>query len=165
LEEAAITKALNEVVYRMALPGPRRRARVAVDAQGLAPGALSTFFVRRMYHHTQQPLPWRHWLKWQAVVDLMRQLILAQAARPAPWNDCANLSRWVAQAHAHTPIGCVLADAEFDSERNHTFVRQQLHALSVIPAKRGKPDLDPAPRSCLNASGLSAKEIRSPRPH
>jgi hypothetical protein len=31
-----------------------------------------------------------------------------------------------------------LADAEFDSERNHTSIRQQLHAQSVIPAKRGK---------------------------
>jgi Transposase DDE domain len=122
----------------MSLPGPRRRAQVAIDATGLAQGAVSTFFVRRMYHHTQQPLPWRHWLKWLAVVDLKRQLILAQSARQAPWNDCAHLPELVAQAHAHTPVGCVLADAEFDSERNHTFVRQQLHALSVIPAKRGK---------------------------
>jgi Transposase DDE domain len=32
----------------------------------------------------------------------------------------------------------VLADAEFDSERNHTYIRQQLGAQSVIPAKRGK---------------------------
>jgi hypothetical protein len=40
--------------------------------------------------------------------------------------------------HAHTPVGCVLADTEFDSERNHTFLRQQLHALSIIPPKRGK---------------------------
>jgi hypothetical protein len=138
LDEAAITHALNEVVDRMALPGPRRRAQVAVDATGLAQGAVSTFFVRRMYHHTQQPLPWRHWLKWLAVVDLKRQLILAQSARQAPWNDCAHLPELVSQSHAHTPVGCVLADAEFDSERNHTFVRQQLHALSVIPAKRGK---------------------------
>ena len=30
----------------------------------------------------------------------------------------------------------VLADAEFDSERNHTFCRQQLKANSIIPAKR-----------------------------
>lgn len=138
LDEAAITQALHEVVRRMELPGPRRRAHVAIDATGLAQGAVSTFFVRRMHHHTQKPLPWRHWLKWLAVVDLKRQLILAQSARKAPWNDCANLPGLVAQAHAHTPIGCVLADAEFDSERNHTFVRQQLHALSVIPAKRGK---------------------------
>jgi len=32
----------------------------------------------------------------------------------------------------------MLADAEFDSERNHTYIRQQLGAQSVIPAKRGK---------------------------
>jgi hypothetical protein len=138
LDETAITRALNEVVHRMALPGPRRRAQVAIDATGLAQGAVSTFFVRRMYHHTQQPLPWRHWLKWLAVVDLKRQLILAQSARQAPWNDCASLPALVAQAHTHTPVGCVLADAEFDSERNHTFVRRQLRALSIIPAKRGK---------------------------
>jgi hypothetical protein len=30
----------------------------------------------------------------------------------------------------------VLADADFDSERNHTFCRQQLKADSIIPAKR-----------------------------
>jgi hypothetical protein len=138
LDEAAIARCLNEVVRRMKLPGARRRAQVTIDATGLAQGAVSTFFVRRMYHHTQQPLPWRHWLKWLAVVDLKRQFILAQSARQAPWNDCAHLPELVSQAHALTPVGCVLADAEFDSERNHTFVRQQLHALSVIPAKRGK---------------------------
>jgi len=31
-----------------------------------------------------------------------------------------------------------LADAEFDSERNHTYIRRKLGSLSVIPAKRGK---------------------------
>jgi IS5 family transposase len=137
LHEADLDHALQEVVRRV-LERRRRRATVAVDATGLAQGAVSTFFVRRMYHHTQQPLPWRHGLKWLAVVDVQEQLILAQSARQAPWNDCANLPALVAQAHAHTPVGCVLADAEFDSERNHTFIRQQLHAQSIIPAKRGK---------------------------
>ena len=32
----------------------------------------------------------------------------------------------------------MLTDAEFDSERNHRFIRQQLGAQSVIPAKRGR---------------------------
>lgn len=105
-----------------------------VDATGLAQGAVSTFLVRWMYHRTQQPLPWSHWLKWLAVVDVDRQLILAQNARQAPWNDCANLPSLVTEAHRHTPVGCVLADAEFDSEHNHSFCRQQLMADSVIPA-------------------------------
>ena len=90
LEENKIDQALAEAARRL---GRRRRgrARVAVDATGLAQGAISTFFVRRMHHHTQQPLPWRHWLKWLLVVDLDQQLLLAQAVRTGPWNDCAQL--------------------------------------------------------------------------
>jgi integrase len=36
------------------------------------------------------------------------------------------------------PLALVLADAEFDSERNHQHIRQQHGADSSIPAKRGK---------------------------
>jgi Transposase DDE domain/Transposase domain (DUF772) len=139
LDEAAIARALNEVVGRIPLSGPRRRARVAVDATGLSQGAISTFFVRRMHHHTQQPMPWRKWLKWLVVVDLDRQLILAQRAHSGPTNDGATLRPLLDTAHRLSPIGLVLADAEFDSELNHTHIRQHLHARSVIPAKRGKP--------------------------
>jgi hypothetical protein len=52
---------------------------------------------------------------------------------------------WTNQAHQNTPIGCVLADADFDSERNHTFCREQLQAQCIIPAKR---------RSSCRASGV-----------
>jgi IS5 family transposase len=139
LEEPTIDQALGEAVRRMGTTHrSRRRARVAVDATGLAQGAVSTFFVRRMYHHTNQPLPWRHWLKWLVVVDVDRQLLLSQMARQGPWNDCGNLPGLVEAASRQTRIGVVLADAEFDSERNHTYVRQQLRAKSIIPAKRGK---------------------------
>jgi len=40
-------------------------------------------------------------------------------------------------AYALSPFGWLLADAEFDSERNHRHVREKIGALSVIPAKRG----------------------------
>jgi hypothetical protein len=48
------------------------------------------------------------------------------------------LSAVIETPSQQTPIGLVLADAEFDSERNHTYIRKQLGAHSVIPAKRGK---------------------------
>lgn len=135
LRKEDVARVLHEIVRRV--PGRwESSATVAVDATGLAQSAMSSIFVRRMHHHTQQPLPWRHWLKWLAVVDVERQLILAQSARQGPWNDCANLPSLVAEAHRHTIVGCVLADAEFDSERNHTFCRQHLKADSIIPAKR-----------------------------
>ena len=81
---------------------------------------------------------WRYWLKWLVVVDLDQKFVLSQLARRGPWNDCANLPAVVETASQQTPIGLVLADAEFDSERNHTYIRQKLGARSVIPAKRGK---------------------------
>jgi hypothetical protein len=139
IDDQTIDRAVGETVRR--LRGTRqkgRRARVAVDATGLAQGAVSTFFVRRMHHHGQKPLPWRHWLKWVVVVDLDQQFVLSQIARRGPWNDCANLPEVVEAASEQTRIGLVLADAEFDSERNHTYIRKQLGAQSVIPAKRGK---------------------------
>jgi Transposase DDE domain/Transposase domain (DUF772) len=140
LDDQTIDRAVGETVRRLrgSRPRGRRRARVAVDATGLAQGAVSTFFVRRMHHHGQKPLPWRHWLKWVVVADLDQQFLLAQSARRGPWNDCGNLPAVVEAASQQTRIGLVLADAEFDSERNHTYIRQQLGARSVIPAKRGK---------------------------
>jgi len=102
LKEDDVARVMREIVRRM--PGRwRSPATVAVDATGLSQSAVSTFFVRRMYHHTQQPRPWKHWLKWLTVVDVERQLILAQSARQAPWNDCANLPALLAEAHQHTP--------------------------------------------------------------
>jgi hypothetical protein len=111
---------------------------VAVDATGLAQEAVSTYFVRRLHQHGQKPLPWRHWLKWLIVADLDQQFLLSQRARRGPWNDCGSLPAVVEAASQQRRISLVLADAEFDSERNHTYIRQRLGAHSVIPAKRGK---------------------------
>lgn len=139
LKEEDLTKALEAVVKRF----PRykgRRSMVAIDATGLAPGAISTFFVHRRHHHSKKPMAWRYWLKWLVVVDVSRHLLLAQAAHAGPVNDCARLPQMIEQAHQVLPFKVVLADAEFDSERNHQHVRQTLGAQTVIPAKRGKPE-------------------------
>lgn len=117
----------------------RKKAVVAVDATGLAPGSISTFFINRRTDRGEG-LPWRHWCKWTIVIDVLRRCVLAQAARQGPYNDCATLRPLVSAAHEVAPIGLVLADAEFDSERNHCHVRDVIGADSVIPAKRGKAD-------------------------
>jgi hypothetical protein len=116
-----------------------------VDATGLAQGAASSYFIRRVEHFGQPHRTWKHWPKWLAVVDVERQLIQTQQARQAPWNDRAIPPVLVAKANQYTSVVCVLADAEFNSERNRTFFRQQLRAESVVPAKR---------RSSCRASGV-----------
>jgi len=140
LDDQTIDQAVGETVRQLrgSLLQGRKRVRVAVDATGLTQGAVSTFFVRRMHHHGQKSLPWRHWLKWVLAANLNQRFLLSQIARRSPWNDCANLPAVVEAASEQTRIGLVLADVEFDSERNHTYIRQRLGAQSVIPAKRGK---------------------------
>jgi len=93
------------------------------------------------------------------VVDVDRQLILAQAARQAPWNDCANLPTLVAQAHQQTKIRLVLADAEFDSERNHTFIREQIRAEKHHPCQTRQEDLAYSRSARRNARELPAQAI------
>jgi hypothetical protein len=155
LDEASIDRALHEVVQRIPLPGPRRRARVAIDATGLSQGAISTFFVRRMHHHTQQPMPWRKWLKWLVVVDLDRRLILAQKAHAGPTNDGATLLPLLDIAHRVRPIGLVLADAEFDSELNHTHISPTAPCPQRYPGQAWKTDLANQRRARPDAKQLS----------
>ena len=142
LDERTLLSALNETVRRMPASNHARRepsATAAVDATGLAPGAISTFYVQRTQNRDGKPMPWRRWLKWLILIDTQRQLVLAQEACPGPYNGSAMLRSTGGQsAHAVTPLGLVLADAEFDSEQNHRHVRERLGAVSVIPAKRGK---------------------------
>jgi len=112
---------------------------VAVDATGLAAGAISTFYVRRTRNRRGEPMLWRRWLKWLVVVDTDRQVLVAQEACSRPYNGSAMLRPLGDAAHEEvTPLGLVLADAEFDSEQNHRHVREWLAAASVIPAKWGK---------------------------
>ncbi|MBI2867462.1 MAG: transposase, partial [Chloroflexi bacterium] len=136
LSEETIARLLEETVQRLPLLSSRGTT-VAVDATGLAPGAISTFFVKRARDHGTG-LPWRFWLKWLVVVDVPRRAVLAQMAKQGPTNDSATLRPLVNAAHLQVPIGLVLADAEFDSERNHQHIRQVLKARSIIPTKRGK---------------------------
>jgi hypothetical protein len=137
LDDAVLGELLAETERRF--PGAKTVAGsvLAVDATGLEPGAISTYFVKRAKDRGDG-LPWRHWLKWLVAVDVDRFLVLSQKAHPGPVNDSATLRPLVDEAAALAPVSAVLADAEFDSERNHRHIRYELGALSAIPARRGK---------------------------
>jgi len=130
--ESVLAEALHEAARRF--PASGTPARVAIDGTGLTHRAVSAYYHKRTQLHG---FPFCYWLKWVLVVDLDRQLLLAQAAHAGPSNDCALLRPLLEAAGENTPIGLVLADAEFDSERNHHFIRKTLQARSVIPAKKG----------------------------
>ena len=137
LSAERIQIALQEAALQTMKDEPTKRAVFAVDATGLAPGAISTFFINRKQDRGEG-LPWRYWPKWVVVVETQHQLLLAQIAKRGPYNDCALLRPLVDMAHKVMPASLVLADGEFDSERNHKHIREVHHMKSIIPAKRGK---------------------------
>lgn len=94
---------------------------MVVDGAGLAPGAISICFVN-WTPDRGQGLTRRHWLKRVAVVDLQRRLILAWVvAKPSPTCDRATLHPPLCSAPPPGPIRA-LAGAEFDVERDYTFI-------------------------------------------
>jgi hypothetical protein len=137
LDADLVQTALQEAALETLKGQSTKNAILAVDATGLAPGAISTFFINRKKDRGQG-LPWRYWLKWIVVVETQHQLLLAQIAKRGPYNDCALLRPLLDLAHPVMPAAWVLADAEFDSERNHKHIREVHHLKSIIPAKRGK---------------------------
>jgi len=70
------------------------------------------------------------------VVDVRKQILLAQRARQGPGCDARALPGLLDVAARGAPLGVVLADAELDSEANHQHIRQRLGAKSIIPARR-----------------------------
>jgi len=170
LDDQTLDRAVGETVRRMrgGRRGGRPGACVAVDATGLALGAVSTFFVRRLHHHGQNPLPWRYWLKWVVVADLDQQLLLSQSARRGPWNDGASLPTMVEAA------------AESANWRTHRVgagrcrVRQREES-HLYPSAAPGPECDPGQAgeeklagvrqlADRNAASVSAKALPAPRP-
>lgn len=133
IPRALFTRLLEETVRRFPRRGP---ACIAVDATGLPHRAVSTYYHRLLHPRPHWQKPWS-WLKWPIAADLDHRILLAQLAHAGPSNDCARLPELTTAAARCGPLALVLADAEFDSERHHRFVRQHLGARSIIPAKRG----------------------------
>jgi hypothetical protein len=62
LDDAVLEQAPTAAIRQLPAPPEERGTAVAVDATGLAPGAISTFLVNRAKDHGEG-FTWRHWLK------------------------------------------------------------------------------------------------------
>ena len=144
-----MTGMLHETIRRMP-PPPDGGTTVAVDGTGLAPGAISTCVVNRG-RDRGAGVTWRHWLKGVVVVDLPRRLILAQAAKRGPTHDGPPLRPLLDGARHVAPIRCVLADGEFDSQRQpsgHPARRRRGQQASPPRAASGPGTCMACGRSC-----------------
>jgi Transposase DDE domain len=142
----ALARRLLDSTVREHMGRKRRVRRVAIDSTGLESSAASGYFVRR---RERVGMPWKtvvyhYFPKLGVVCDVKAHLILAAREDRGPKPDVADFRPLIAAALARVGIDCIVADAGYDSEANHTFARQECHVRSIMPAKHGRPTTKPA---------------------
>jgi hypothetical protein len=146
LLKATPAKALLDETVKAQL-GRRRRVRTAaIDSTYLECSAASPYFVRR---RKQIGEPWKRILyhrfpKLSVVSDVTCHFIFASETRSGPKPDVDELQSHLKQALTRVRLTTLLADAGYDSEKNHVFAREEHGVRSVIPAKGGRPTTKPA---------------------
>lgn len=77
----------------------------------------------------------KSFIKLTIGAELRTQLVTSIKLRRGPANDNRDFGPVVRRAHAIKPISLGIADKGFDAEKNHELLRDELHAMSIIPAR------------------------------
>ena len=109
-----------------------RSKLAAVDSTGYEAGHASTYYSKRC------GLERSHYPKLTIVCDTESHLVLSAVADRGPLPDDAEFAAAVRLAHRAERFDCLLADAGYDSEKNHTFVREEIGSSSIIPPLSGR---------------------------
>ena len=126
---------LVQVLEAAARLFPRRRNGRpigALDATGFSRRPTSRYYSQR----------WGAWhsryLYWSTVVWVQPRVICAQQVRVGPTgSQSRTLPALVEAARTVVPLRRLLADADYDSEANHRWLRETCGIESIIPATRG----------------------------
>ena len=125
---------LLRTTVRLVRQRRRQHRTVAVDATGFSRRPASRYYTVRLGGY------WRHtFLNWSTVVWTQPQIICAQSVRVGPGSGSRFLRPLVEQTRRLLPINRLLADADYDSEAHHRWLREDCGVESIIPARCGRP--------------------------
>lgn len=133
-----VAAALVETVSRLKAsgrPSGPDPPLVAIDSTGLYCGHASRYFDQRRAKGSAPTHKARAYQKWAAALWVGPQLVTAQLSKPGPCGDYPDLPPLAEASLASAPGAVILADAGYDSERNHVFCREALGVRALIPAK------------------------------
>jgi len=77
----------------------------------------------------------KRFLKLTIGAELRKQIVVSVKIRRGPCDDNRDFKPVVRKAHAFKRIKVGIGDKGYDDEKNHEFLREELHAMSVIPAR------------------------------
>jgi hypothetical protein len=114
----------------------------AVDSTGLEAGHISRYFVRRKRSkqlETYEETHYNRFPKLAVVCDCQNHLILSAITTRGPSVDINQFCKTLKPAAEQFRIKHLLADAGYDSEKNHQYARDVHHIKTTIPARGGRP--------------------------
>jgi len=125
---------------------PKRTPLSAIDSSGFEAHHVSHYFVRRRARNrerTLQLLTYRRFPKLGLVVDCRTHFILAAVPGRGPSPDHPHLIEAVLAARTRRRLETLLADAGYDAEWVHQFLRDELDLRSLIPPEIGRQTTKP----------------------
>ena len=119
----------------------KRSTLTAIDGSGFEAHHTSRYFVRRRGKglSNKQSMTYRRFPKVGLVCDCASHLILAAVPGRGPTPDYPHVIDVMRAATARRPIDTLLADAGYDGEWVHVFLRDELSIRSIIPPRSGRP--------------------------
>jgi DDE family transposase len=106
-----------------------RRLFIGIDSSGFKLSNASQYYTDKVNLHSK-------YLKLSTGVEVLCQIICSIKIRRAPTrHDTIDFQPIVERTSEILPLSVAVADKGYDSEDNHTFVRESLHAFSIIPAR------------------------------
>ena len=119
-------------------------ALAAMDGSGFESHHVSRYFVLRRDRAVKDKYQTSHYQRFPKVgivCDTSNHLVLSGIPEQGPKFDRTHLKPAVLEAIAQKPIRTLLADAGYDGEQNHVFIRKQLNIKSIIPPLIGRRTL------------------------
>ncbi len=77
----------------------------------------------------------KRFLKLTIGAELRKQIVVSVKIRRGPCDDGRDFKPVVKKAHAIKPIKVGIGDKGYNDEKNHEYLRDELGAMSIIPAR------------------------------
>ncbi len=105
-----------------------RKLLVGIDASGFRSSNASSYYTDRAGIR-------KKYIKLSIGAELREQIACALKIRRSPKHDTIDFRPIMERASNIMPLSIVVADKGYDSEANHEFIREELDAVSIIPAR------------------------------
>ncbi len=112
----------------------------AIDGTGFESHHISEYFVKRKAKGQEicQMTTYTKYPKVGIVSDCHNHIVLSGVPSRGPYPDIVHLEKAVSEAEKNVHLKILTADAGYDSEKSHAFVREKYNIRTIIPPKIGR---------------------------